>query len=253
MLLLQKFDIEIKDKKATENVVADHLSRITHESNADEDSLPLRDSFPDEQLFALNVSEPWYADIINYIVSGKIPSDYSRAQKDLVKTTKHYVWDEPYLWKHCPDLLIRMCIPETEFQSILTFCHSHVEGGHFAGKKNAMKSIMFQNGLNSLFVRFGTPRYIISDGGSHFCNKSFAVLLRKFHVHHKVTTPYHPKTSGQVEVSNKEIKQILEKTVEPTRKDWSQRLDEALWEYRTTYKTPIGMSPYRKVFIGSYN
>ena len=69
----------------------------------------------------------------------------------------------------------------------------------------------------NIFSRFGTPRAIISDGGSHFCNRTFEALLRKYHITHKVSTPYHPQTSGQAEVSNREIKQILEKTVAPNR------------------------------------
>ena len=88
-----------------------------------------------------------------------------------------------------------------------------------------------------IFSRFGIPRAIISDGGLHFCNRSFAYLLRKYGVTHKVSTAYHPQTNGQAELANREIKHILEKTVAPNRKDWSLRLTDALWAYRTAFKT----------------
>ncbi|CAM8959490.1 unnamed protein product [Rhodiola kirilowii] len=75
-----------------------------------------------------------------------------------------------------------------------------------------------------------------------------ASTLKHYHVHHRTSTAYHPQTNGQAEISNREIKGILEKMVGPNRKDWSQRLDEALWAYRTAYKTPIGTSPFRLVY-----
>lgn len=99
-----------------------------------------------------------------------------------------------------------------------------------------------------IFPRFGVPRLVISDGGSHFISRQFENLLQKYGVKHRVATPYHPQTSGQVEVSNREIKSILEKTVSTSRKDWAAKLDDALWAYRTAFKTPIGTTPFKLVY-----
>nr|GEZ25365.1 reverse transcriptase domain-containing protein [Tanacetum cinerariifolium] len=94
--------------------------------------------------------------------------------------------------------------------------------------------------LKSLLSRFGTPRAIISDRGTYFCNDQFTKVMLKYGVTHRLATAYHPQTSGQMEVSNCGLKRILERTVGENRVAWSDKLDDALWAFRTAFKTPIG-------------
>ncbi|GKE94914.1 reverse transcriptase domain-containing protein [Tanacetum coccineum] len=102
--------------------------------------------------------------------------------------------------------------------------------------------------LKSLFARFGTPRAIISDRGTYFCNDLFAKVMLKYRVTHRLSTAYHPQTSGQVEVLNRGLKRILERTVGENRDSWSDKLDDALWAFCTVFKTPIGCTPYKLVY-----
>ena len=137
ILLCQEFNLTIKDKKGVENVVADHLSRLVPESNSH--GVPIGDSFPDEQLFALDHC-PWYADIVNYLVTSQIPSQgTSQQKKKFLTDIKKYYFDDPYLFKYCPDQLMRRCVPNDEQIRILTFCHSEACGGHFSARKTANK------------------------------------------------------------------------------------------------------------------
>nr|GEW57045.1 reverse transcriptase domain-containing protein [Tanacetum cinerariifolium] len=103
--------------------------------------------------------------------------------------------------------------------------------------------------LKSIFARFGSPRAILSDHGTHFCNDQFAKVMLKYGVTHRLSIAYHPQTSGQVEVSNRGLKRILERTIGENRASWSDKLDDALWAFRTTYKKPIGCTHY-KLMLG---
>src|SRR5262249_15760907 len=281
VLLLQEFDLEIKDKKGAENLVADHLSRLENpdlpELNEDE----IDDTFPEEKLYSIqSYPSPWFSDFANYLAARILPHDLTYQQrKKFFANVKYYIWEDPYLYKLCADQVIRRCVPESEMQGILRHCHDKATEGHFGAIRTANKVLQsgfywptlfkdahryvtscnqcqrsgnvsrrhelpltnilvckifdiwgidfigpFPNSfgnryilvavdyvskwveaialltnnarvvakfLKTIFTRFGTPRTLISDRGTHFCNTQLERLLSKYGVTHKLATPYH--------------------------------------------------------------
>ncbi|XP_061348290.1 uncharacterized protein LOC133293702 [Gastrolobium bilobum] len=203
VLLLQEFDMATKDRKGSENQVADHLSRLNEGQKCEKELEPvIRETFPDEQLILVTTNiTPWCQR------TGNVSRRQEMPLKPILEIELFDVW-----------------------------------------------GIDFMGPFPPFFVnQFGTPRAIISDGGKHFASRQFEALLAKYGVKHKVSTAYHPQTSGQVEVTNREVKRILEKVVNPSRKDWSLKLDDSLWAYRTTYRTSLGCSPYKLIFGKNYH
>ena len=139
VLLLQEFNLQIKDKKGVENVVVDHLSRLTiaHDTH----SPPINDEFPEESLMQLDKA-PWYAHIANFLATGEIPPDWKEQDRKYFFAKIHsYYWEEPFLFKYCADQIIRKCVAEEEQQRILSHCHESAYDGHFASQKTAMKEM----------------------------------------------------------------------------------------------------------------
>ena len=139
VLLLQEFDLEIKDKKGCDNVIAGHLSRV-EQNETEKEETELKENFPDEQLFKVSFQIPWYTDIVNYLACGIVPQEFSYQQKrKLMTDSRYYIWDDPLLFKRGPDMIIRRCVPESEQGKILNDYHASPYGGHFSGERTAHK------------------------------------------------------------------------------------------------------------------
>ncbi|GJS18138.1 reverse transcriptase domain-containing protein [Tanacetum coccineum] len=258
VLLLQEFDFNVIDTKGAKNLAANHLSRLENPYENVLDPKEVNEKFPLETLNMMtsrgDSSTPWFADYANYHTRNFIVKGMSSQQKN-------------NLFKICSDQMIRRCVAGQEAVDILTACHNFM--GPFPssrGNKYILVAVDYLSKwveakalptndarvvckfLKSLFARFGTPRAIISDLGTHFCNNQFAKVMIKYGVTHRLSTVYHPQTSGQVKVSNRGLKRILKRTVGENRASWSDKLDDALWAFRTAYKTPIGCTPYKLVY-----
>ncbi|GKA84844.1 reverse transcriptase domain-containing protein [Tanacetum coccineum] len=215
---------EIKDRKGTENITADHLSRIENDESSSDSGVD--DNFPGETRMEINTKdEPWFLDFANYLVGDIIPNGMTYQQKNkLFSNLKHY------FFKVCSNVVDYVSksaeaqvLPTNDARVVITF-------------------------LKKLFCYFGMPKALISDRGTHFCNKIMERTMKRYGVNHRFSTSYHPQTSGQVENTNIAFKIILEKTVKDNHAIWSRKLNDALWTFRTAYKTPTGTTPYKLIY-----
>ena len=129
----------MKDRKGSENVVADHLSKLPEPND---DSPSIQDEMVEETLMtALVVGKaPWFVDIANYLACGELPEFESRAMKaSFLRKSREFFWDNPYLFHACADGIIHRCITEEEVPKVLTHCHSYACGGHHGIMNTAAK------------------------------------------------------------------------------------------------------------------
>nr|GEW03085.1 DNA-directed DNA polymerase [Tanacetum cinerariifolium] len=262
-------------------LTADHISRLENPHQNVLDPKEINEAFPLKTLnmvfFHGDDSTLWFANFANYHAGNFIVKGMSSEQKNkFFKDVKHYFWDDPFLLKICADQVIQrekfrnemkcLKIP-SKFAIFLTFRASISWGRsrlHEGTCIYSWPSITCRNGSKQkrslpttpelfenfliLFDRFETPHAIISDRGTHFCNDQFEKVMLNYGVTHRLATTYHPQTSGQVEVSNRSLKRILERIVGENRASWSDKLDDALWAFRITFKRPIGCTPYKFVY-----
>jgi hypothetical protein len=134
ILLLQEFDLEIRDKKGVENSVADHLSRLQFEKSAE---LPINDYMRDDTQLKVSTLDTWYANIVNYIVAHYIPPGADK--KKMIRDSRLHLWDDPYLYWVCADGLLRRCILAFGTRKILEHCHSSPYGDHYGAFRTNAK------------------------------------------------------------------------------------------------------------------
>ncbi|GJV41972.1 reverse transcriptase domain-containing protein [Tanacetum coccineum] len=144
VLLLQGFNIEIKDKKGAKNLAADHLSRLENPNMGILTKKEIADEFRDEHLMVLKATpdddEPWYTDYVNYIVRKVIPPKWTgEKRRRFFSQVKYYFWDKPYAFRLCPDNIMRRCVAGNEIFDILAHCHSGPTNGHYSASITGKK------------------------------------------------------------------------------------------------------------------
>ncbi|GJZ84860.1 reverse transcriptase domain-containing protein [Tanacetum coccineum] len=266
--------IPTSDKKWAENLAADHLSRLENPHQGGLEKKEINETFPLETLgmisFCSDSSTPWFADIANYhdgadqggfddVFTAKKPLISLRLAK-MDPSGDIMVQTTPLRKSLIPDSIGQQftAMPTTWLSHV-----THVNVKEKSRKKTKCLKVQFKYArsltcgasifwarsrllegkikiLNLSFADLVTPSWlIISDRSTHFYNDQFAKVMLKYGVTHRLSTAYHPQTSGQVEVSNRGLKRILERTVGENHASWSDKLDDALWAFRTAFNTPI--------------
>nr|GEV26780.1 hypothetical protein [Tanacetum cinerariifolium] len=232
IVLLQEFDFKVVDIKGARNYAADHLSRLENPYENVFDPKEINEFFPLETISKLSHHDQRQevVDILTACYSGPTEGHYDANYITKKAFDSGFYW--PTIYKDAFDLVA------------VDYLSKWVEAKALP-TNDARVVVKF---LKSLFSWFGTPKAIISNRGTHFCNDQFAKVMSKYGVRHRLSTAYHPQTSSQVEVTNRGLKRILERTVGENRALWTDKLDDALCAFRTTFKTPIGCTPYRIVY-----
>ncbi|GJR17473.1 reverse transcriptase domain-containing protein [Tanacetum coccineum] len=248
ILLLQEFDIEIHDKKGAKNLATDHLSHLENPDLGKLIRAEIRDLFPKERL--MEISD-----------KNNKPCVLTESYEDAWPEMKQPKFFNNVTADHPGDI---MASPPPQGRSsrsdfmgpfpssnenkyilvAIGYVSKWVEAQAFP-TSDARDVVNF---LRRLFARFGIPKALISDRGTHFCNYQMEKAMKRYGVVHRFSIAYHPQINGQVENTNRAIKRILEKTIRNNRNDCSYNLDDALWAFRTSFKTSLGTTPFRIIY-----
>ncbi|GJZ88900.1 reverse transcriptase domain-containing protein [Tanacetum coccineum] len=253
ILLLQEFDVEIRDKKGAENLAADHLSRLENPYQNEFENKEITETFPLETLGSVALrddSTPWFADFANYHAGNFIVKGMSSQQKNkFFKDVKHYFWDDPFLFKICADQVIRRCVSGQEAFDILKACHSGPTGGHYDANYTAKK--IFDSGFYWSTIYKDAHDFVTR---CDICQRQGKISQRDEMPQNSIQVEAKALPTNDARFVCKFLKTLFSKFGAPraiiseNRASWSDKLDDALWAFRTAYKIPIGCTPYKLVY-----